>query len=284
MHNPDQKILPPWWIWLCVLLAAGCAGVGLYLAEQKNRRLETVSMETYLQNGTGSQNGEPLILVFGTSLSECGLDSTRTLETAIGEAFGKPVTVRKIWRHAATLASFDDITEIFKRLKPDCIVIEANMFFYKFPHDPLLSRYINTLREIVAFNKVEHAYFPDARLAYRSSSIAEVDSRRAGLIDTTAISSFRQTAAGWQREGSRLFLLNIPLESALETEKWNSPDTIVFRHNLDYFRKACSFKYIDPLFRLDSTYFFDHAHMNPKGQKKLSAFFCKTLADQLKTL
>lgn len=240
------------------------------------------SLESYVKKGITRHQNSRLILVFGTSQIGWGLDSCRLLEDCIDTAKSDSVQVLKIWKHSESLSAFDEIKPVLEKLKPSVVVIEGNMLFYRFPKDSPLTKYLQVFRNFFGGMRPDLNYDPDKIFFLRSRSLQEVEGGRAGLVDSTDLTGFRTIASGWQKDGCKIIIMNFPIESSLEENKWHSPDTIAFYRNMRYFRKTCPFEYVDPGFRLNAAYFIDHAHMNRQGRQEQTAFFCKTVNAQIK--
>lgn len=284
MDSPAPKIYPPLRIWVYLFISGSLICIIIYFIEKSINPFEFGSREVYIKKELSATNGKQFILLFGTSMMECGLDSTSRLETCIRERTGKSPIVLKIWKRATTLASISDHMPLLHQLQPHLVVVEANMLFYRSISQPLLSRCMQTFHDIVEFELLYKPYSPDSEHHINPLANATPDSFRNGLIDTADLCSFRKLATAWQLKGTHFLLVNFPLEASEELKKWNRSDTIIFFRNLNYLRQKISIQYYDPHLKLDTTYFYDHAHMNPKGSKIFSPFFCRELTLQLQSL
>ncbi len=282
MQNASSDNQPPLWIWGGLLVFLAGITCLLYLKQQQAEQKSSSSLESYVKKGIAPEQEKQLILVFGTSQIGWGLDSCNLLEKCIDTANPGSVRVLKIWKHSESLSAFNKIKPVLEKLRPSIIIIEGNMFFYRFPHDTQLSKYLQVFRNFFSGMRTDVNYDPDKTFFLRSRTLQEVEGGRAGLVDTTDLESFRTIASGWQKDGCKILVMNFPIESSLEENKWHSRDTIAFYRNVRYFRRACSFEYVDPGFRLGAAYFIDHAHMNRLGRQEQTAFFCRTVAAQLK--
>ncbi len=282
MDNPAQQKFPPIRVWVFLLIAAGCLSVWIYFTEKSNRLIENNNKETYISNRFGSAHGRPVILVIGTSLVEAGLCSCDSISHCLQETSGQNICVIKFWKPAATLSSIKNDLPLLQQVKPSLVVIEANMLFYRGVDEPFLSRYMQTFRDMLAFKNFRRPYNPDILHVFPPMGNLSIDDIRAGLMDTTDLASFRDLAASWQSKGTRFLLVNFPIEAALEKRKWNSPDTLSFYRNLNFLKQKISLEYEGDHHNLNSSYFFDDAHLNAKGNNFFSAFFCRSVASQIK--
>ena len=219
--------------------------------------------------------------MLGTSLTGSGLDSMNVLENGITRRTGKPVRVLKLWKLDAAPSTFTDLSPALLRLRPSLVVIEANMLFYFFEKKKGWPAYTQRFRDFV--NRKKEEYLPDAKPFVLRRQIKELEGFRSGLHDTTHFAGLRQLLAAWQEQGAVVSLLNFPLESALESRKWNSSDTSAFHNNLRYLRRACNITFNNAKEPLDESFFTDHAHMNVRGQQKQSSHFSALAAQQLGT-
>jgi hypothetical protein len=282
MQNASSDKQPPLWIWGGVLVFLAGIACLLFLKQKQAERQTSSSLESYVKNGMTRDQKRLLILVFGTSQIGWGLDSCHLLEKCIDTAKNGSVRVLKIWKHSESLSAFDDIKPVLEKLKPSLVVIEGNMLFYRFPKDAPLTKYLQVFRNFFNGMQTDLNYDPDKIFFLRSRTLQEVEGGRAGLVDSTDLSEFRTIAAGWQKDGCKILIMNFPIETSLEEKKWRSPDTVAFNRNMHYFSEACRAEYVDPGFRLGEAYFIDHAHMNRQGRQQQTAFFCRTVGAQLK--
>jgi hypothetical protein len=282
MQSASSDKQPPLWIWGGLFVVLAGIACSLYLKQQRSEQQARSSLESYVKKGNSPEQNNQLVLVFGTSQIGWGLDSCSLLQKCIDIANPGSVRVLKIWKHSESLSTFNEIKPVLEKLKPSVIVIEGNMLFYRFPKDAMITKYLQVFRNFFAGKQLDLNYDPDKIFFLRDRTLQEVEGGRAGLIDTTDLESFRTIASGWQKKGCKILVMNFPIEYTLEENKWRSPDTIAFYRNMQYFRQACPFEYVDPGFRLSSAYFIDHAHMNRLGRQKQTSFFCRTVAAQIK--
>jgi hypothetical protein len=127
-------------------------------------------------------------------------------------------------------------------------------------------------------------YAPDSMPVFGPIARADIAGYRNGMIDTNELRSFRELAGYWQSKGTQFLIINFPIEKSEEIKKWNRPDTLGFSNNLQFLKKMISFTYADGHLKLDQSDFYDYAHMNKKGNRIFSSFFCRTLCFQLEKL
>jgi hypothetical protein len=225
-----------------------------------------------------------VVLIIGTSLVESGLDVSDSISSCVRQATGRNIRVIKIWKDASRPSAIIGNLPALQEIKPDLVVVQANILFYLPADEAILSRYAQTFRDMLAFKNRHIPYMPDFRPIFRTQGISSVDKMRNGLADTTDLNSFRRLAMDWRSKGSRFLFINFPIEATLEQKKWNSPDTAIFYRNLNHLKEKIPLVYTGDHLKLDSSCFFDYAHLNKKGRTIFSAFFCHTLADQIRKL
>jgi hypothetical protein len=282
MDSPSKKIFPPLKTWFLLVVAADLLFVWIYFTEKSNRMAENECRQTYISSRFQRAGGNPVVFIIGTSLVEAGVCSSDSISACLQETSGEPIQVVKVWKPAATLSSFATDLPSLQRVNPGLVVIEANMLFYRGVEEPFLSRYLQTFRDMLAFKNSATPYNPDVRHPFKPLGNLSIDDIRGGLIDTSDLSAFRKMAEHWQSGGTRFLLVNFPIENSLEARKWNSVDTASFFRNLNYLKQKISLAYVGPQLQLDSSYFFDLAHLNNKGNRIFSSFFCRSVAAQLK--
>lgn len=305
MDNAGQKIFPPLRIWIYLFISTLLIAAILFYLDRLQTQYDFDSRSRYVTQGFAAAKGKPVVLVIGTSLLECGLDSSQKIEACVEKLSGKSIGLLKIFRPAATLSEFADRMKTLDQLKPNIVVVEANMLFYRSYQDPILSRCLYVFRSLFT-GSLHQTYFPDehpyanipqqtvnsignslndtSQISFVRVSEKTVDQLRNGLIDTSQLSSFRNLAADWQSKGTRFLLINFPIERSEEAKKWNRSDTSAFYFNMRYLHEKIKLEYFNTGLTLDSSFFFDQTHLNLKGSSIFSNSFCRILAIELKSL
>ena len=283
MDRSEQKIFPPLWIWMllffCSLFFAGF----LVHVHSAQTQYEFDSRASYLIRGFASAKRKPVVLVIGTSLVEFGLDSSKKIEECIREYAGRSIVLLKVFKSGARLSEIMSHMKSLRQVHPDFVVVEANMLFYRPSQEFLLSKWTYLLHQWIEGATLYHPYIPDSSPSMKTTGKL-IDENRNGLIDTSDISSFRDLAASWQSKGTRFLFLNFPIEKSKEFKKWNGPDTSSFSTNMRFLKEKINLDYVNAGLELDSSFFYDERHMNPKGRNIFFSSFCKALAIQLKSL
>jgi len=264
-------------IWVALLIAGCCIGVFIIKLPSVDQQ-EKKSLQSWITDQSSLDN-IPLVVALGTSLTGAGLDSMNVLEKNISAASGLNTRVLKVWKLDAGPETFSDLSTELRRLHPVIAVVEANMLFYSFSKKKGWPEYTQRFRNFI--NKKKYYYLPDSKPLVLKRRITELEAFRSGLVDTGKLAAFKDLLVAWQNQGTKILLLNFPLEMPLEARKWNSKDTISFFRNLSYLKEYCRIEYVYPELKLNETNYIDHAHMNNKGQQKQSIFFSNLVAGQL---
>ncbi|HTS44060.1 MAG TPA: hypothetical protein VMH01_06660 [Puia sp.] len=283
MDNPGRQIYPPLRIWFYLFIVALLIPISLYFIDRLRTQYEYNSRSAYLTHGFDTAGGRPVVLFLGTSLLECGVDSSRKIETCVRDLSGKQIVLLKVFRRASTLADIVYHTKSLGQVQPNLVVVEANMLFYRSAQEPVLTKYLDLFRSVITLDPMYKPYFPDARPVFRVIR-KTVNEGRNGLVDSFDISSFRELAARWQSKGTHFLLINFPIEDIEEFKKWNSADTSTFRFNLQYLREKIKLDYFNAKLKLNAGFFYDHTHLNQKGNNIFSQSFCRELALEIKSL
>ena len=278
MYSSNQ-LMPPLWIW--ALLAATCLTLTFILinvANQKEKEEYAVRSE-YLAQPL-DQNEAHYILFVGSSLTQCSIDSARLLEEALSTETGQKTVVRKFWRRATSTAELFRVLRETKIHRPDILVVEANMFFYS-AHDRSVSYKLSiALRELRRGRKVV-TYNPEEKPPLSRFDAKTVDGFRGEVVDTTQLKVFCEVASELARQGTKVLLLNFPLERTAESEKWKSADTAIYQRNIQFLKERLPVSEISMKVQLDSTYYIDRGHMNHKGAKVFSNLLQHELAKHI---
>jgi hypothetical protein len=220
----------------------------------------------------------------GTSLTQCALDSSELLEASVKKITGCDPLILKIWKKAGSLETLMGAVSGLKQFHPDLLLVEANMLCYTPKEIPLDSRLLTAFHHLAKL-RLNNVYMPEEKptVGFQDVNLA-VENFRAGIVDTTQLISFRNFAVQEQRSGTKILLVNIPLEGSEEFKKWKSADTALFNSNLNFIRKKLAFKYLESNMHLDRSYYLDKGHMNEKGFKTFSNWLCNELSRELMNL
>ena len=274
--------MPPLRIWICLLISIIAIGTIVFFRERSIRLSMLDCRNTYLEQGFRQAEGKPVVLIIGSSLVECGISPSDSIEENLHQLCNQPVKVLKLWQRGATISEIVGGLPILHNVHPVLVVLEANLFFYRPPYFSLWARNVQTYNDMILFRHRKIYYAPDSMLVFDPIARAEIAGYRNGLIDTNELASFRELAGCWQSKGTQFLLINFPLEKLEEFKKWNRPDTLSFKNNLQFLKKEISFTYVDGHLILDQSAFYDFAHLNKTGNRIFSSFFCRILCMQLK--
>ena len=282
MLNPDTQTAPPLkiWIWICI----ACLGMAvvLFFREIFTRASLDNSRINYLEQGFQKSGSKPVVLIWGTSLLESGVFSSDSIEKNIAKTCNSHPVVLKYWKRGAAISSLVNQLTGLKNIQPALLVVEANMLFYRPPEMTVRARYMQTFLDLISYKNAGMLYVPDAMPVFTPITRMAVDEFRNGLVDSNDIRSFRELAVLWQSRGTRILLINFPVEKQEEKKKWLRADTTAFRRNLRFLKEEISFTYIDDHLQLDESNFYDFAHLNAKGNKIFSIYFCRSICAQLR--
>jgi hypothetical protein len=281
MDKPVIKVMAPLRIWIFLLIAIIAVGVIIFFRERSWRLSMLRCRNEYLEKSFQQAGGKPVVLVIGSSLTECGIFATDSIEKNICQFCNQDVKILKLLKRSATISEIINGLPKLRNVYPNLVVIEANLFFYKPFRIDLRTLYGQTYNDMVSLRHKKIYYAPDSMPVFNPIKRAEVAGFRNGLIDSNELRAFRELAGYWQSKGTQFLLVNFPIEELEEVKKWNGPDTLGFRDNLQFLRKKISFTYVDGHFKLDQSDFYDFVHMNKKGSSIFSSFFCRVLCSQL---
>jgi hypothetical protein len=281
MDKAAIKVMAPLRIWIFLLIAIVGIGTMVFFRERSERLSMLACRNVYLEKGFRQADGKPVVLIIGSSLVECGLFPSDSIEKNIHQSCNHDVKVLKLWKRAATISEIIDGLPILRNVHPNLVVMEANLFFYRPFQLTLRTLYTFTYHDMIFLRHNKIYYAPDSMTAFNPITRAEVAGFRNGMIDTNELRSFRELAGYWQSKGTQFLLINFPIEELEEIKKWNGPDTLGFRNNLQFLKKKISFTYVDGHLNLAQSDFYDYVHMNKKGKSIFSSFFCRALCIQL---
>jgi hypothetical protein len=281
MLNPDTQTAPPLkiWVWICIT----CLGIGviLFFRERYTRAWLDNSRRNYLEQGFQKSGSKPVVLILGTSLLESGVFSCDSIASNLAINGNIRPVVLKYWKRGAAMSSLVNQLIGLKNVQPALVVLEANMLFYRPPEMTVRARYMQTFLDLVSFKNARMQYAPDAVPVFTPITRAAMGEFRSGMVDSNEIRSFRNLAVQWQSKGTRILLINFPIEEQEEKKKWLRADTAAFNRNLRFLKEKISFTYQDDHLQLDETNFYDFAHLNLKGNKIFSICFCRSICVQL---
>jgi len=276
--------MPPLRVWLLFSALVCVLAVLLYFFEETIEQKDNLARTTYLQNKIKTSADRPVVLIIGTSLTQCALDSSNKFEESIRNRSSVNPLILKIWKGAGNVETMSEIVNQVKQFHPDLLVVEANMFFYS-PRGPALTDKLLSAFHTLLKMRLNNVYLPDEKPVTGFQNINQpVENFRDGIVDTSQLISFRNLAVQLQQHGTKIIFVNIPLVAEEEIKKWNSADTIIFRSNLNFMRSKVAFKYLKLNKYLDKSYFLDKGHMNQKGFQTYSGWLCDEISGELLNL
>ncbi len=279
--------MAPLRIWIFLLIPIIAVGTIAFFRERSARLSMLDCRNEYLEKGFRQAGGKPVVLIIGSSLLEYDIFPSDSIEKNIHQFCNHDVKVLKLWKPGATSSEIIDGLSILRNVHPNLVVVEANLFFYGPPRLNPWTPYVQTYNDMILLKRKKIYYAPDSIpvLSPVPGQIPitrdDVPGLRNGMIDTNELMSFRELAAYWQSKGTQFLMVNFPIEEMEEIKKWNGPDTLGFRNNLQFLKKKISFNYVDGHLILAQSDFYDFGHMNKKGNSIFSSFFCKALCIQL---
>lgn len=280
MYRPQRDTMPPLGVWALV----GVATILIFLATYRFIVLEKEkdfdSRKAYIQHKSETAGNRPIVLLLGTSLSEYGLDSTTEMEKQVSCINRQNPVIIKIWKPAIQVNQMVDNLNYIASKPPQLLVIEANMFCYA-PRITMLNQTLRAFYSAFRFEPLHEPYFPDKTPEVYTPHTGNIGDFRDKTVDTLQLISFRKWANQLQASGTKILLVNFPIEMQEEIKKWNSSDTIAFNRNIRFLQQQLKFLYYKPSCYLDSTNFIDKAHMNKKGSKLFTAMICNSIAKAL---
>jgi hypothetical protein len=281
MDKAAIKVMAPLRIWIFLLIGIVGIGTMMFFRERSERLSMLACRNVYLEKGFRHADGKPVVLIIGSSLVESDIFSSDSIEKNIHQFCNHDVKVLKLWKRSATVSEIIDGLPILRNVHPNLVVMEANLFFYRPSRLNLWTLYSQTYNDMILLRHKKIYYAPDSMPVVNPKTRAEVAGFRNGTIDTNELSTFRELAGYWQSNGTQFLLINFPIEELEEIKKWNGPDILGFRNNLQFLKKKISFTYVNGHLILEQSDFYDYAHMNKKGNSIFSSFFCRAVCIQL---
>lgn len=276
--------MPPLWVW--ILLAAICVSITgvLYKVWQIKSEKEFAVRMAFVQQRIREAGNKPVILMLGTSLTRSGVDSAHRLEAGIEKITGiRPVAI-KVWRSATSVSTTIEAMPQLKDLAPSLLVVEANMLVTTPEGRNLLVGLENALADITRFKITVKKYAQDENKSTNERERFHLYRYRKGVPDPGTFKSFQDLAVLMQSRGTRILLVDFPLEPTDSLKKWNAVNADLINRNLNFIQKAVPVQYYAPPFNLDSNYFYDGAHLNKEGNAVFSNWLIKIMANELRHL
>ncbi|HJW17351.1 MAG TPA: hypothetical protein VJ499_09525 [Flavisolibacter sp.] len=280
MYRRQSESMPPLGLWAMLGVATILIFLATYHFIVREKEKDFHSRVAYIQDKTKKAGNKPVVLILGTSLSEYGLDSTIEMENQVASVSGKRPVIIKIWKPAIQVNQMVDNLEYLVTNPPQLLVIEANMFCYA-PRITLLNQTLRAFYSAFRFEPLHEPYFPDKTPEASTSKTGNLADFRDKTVDTLQLISFRKWANRLQSSGTKVLLVNFPIEKQEEIKKWNSRDTTAFNQNIRFLQQQLRFSYFKPSCYIDSTAFIDKAHMNKKGSKLFTSMICNAIAKAL---
>ena len=277
--------MPPLWLWFLLSLTAITILILSYVYGVREKDNDFYSQWSYVKERLQTAGNKPVVLMLGTSLMQCDLDSTARLEMAVEKLSGKKPLIIKVWKLGTDLNTIINNMPDLEKVHPSLLVVEANMLNYKPNKGNVLNRTLFSFSDILRSRPLRESYSPDKRYddiySLKEGGIIKM---RNGIVNTANIAGFKKLAYKLHEKGTTVLVVNFPIQDVYEKRKWISSDTAAFKRNLQYLREKVPFHFYQPDFYLDSTFYLDGAHMNKKGSAVFSNWFCSVLSKELRRL
>jgi hypothetical protein len=280
MYRRQSDSMPPLGLWAMVGVSTILIFIATYRFIVLEKEKDFDSRVAYIQYRSETAGNKPVVLMLGTSLSEYGLDSTAEMEKQVACITGKKPVIIKIWRPAIQLNQMVDNLNYLVTKPPQLLVIEANMLCYA-PRITVLNQTLRAFYSAFRFEPLHEPYFPDKTPEPTTAKTGNLADFRDKTVDTLQLISFRKWANRLQSSGTKILLVNFPIEKQEEVKKWNSRDTAAFNRNIRFLQQQLRFSYYKPSCYLDSSAFIDKAHMNKKGSKLFTSLISNSIAKEL---
>ncbi|MEP7251910.1 MAG: hypothetical protein ABI683_06000 [Ginsengibacter sp.] len=281
MDNNEGKATPPLLIWVIFSIIALIVITGLFYLRTIKKENDFTQRSYYLQHTIKAAGIKPVVLILGTSLTRCAYDSSSKIEKFIQDSTGKRPVIAKVWSNGTNLETIINHMPVLMEIHPDILVVEANMFCYAAEDQHLVNEIPSLLYSLTA-ERIYKPYLPEEK-PKKPQDNGEIKNRN-GIIDTSQLYSFKLLASSLEKQGTKIILVNIPVEASEEIKKWSSSDTLYFNRNMNYVKKEISFTYCDPKQYWDMSYYYNRGHLNLKGCKAFTQWFCEQLSEQVKQL
>jgi hypothetical protein len=285
MYQKQPELMPPLWLWIFLSLTAITILALSYVYGVREKDNDFYSRRSYVEERLQTAGNKPVVLLLGTSLMHCDLDSTAGLEMAVQKLSGVKPLLIKVWKIATDLDAIIDNMPILEKAHPTLLVVEGNMLGYLPNKENVLNRTLLSFSDFLRSRPLREDYLPDKRNddIYNFKE-GGVNKMRNGIIDTSKIAGFRKLAYKLHNQGTHILVINFPIQDRFEKIKWSSSDTTLLKCNFQYLKNQVPFHFYQPDFYLDSSYYLDGAHMNKKGSAVFSNWLCDVLSKELQQL
>ena len=114
MSKTEGESVPGLGVWGVVLAVLLCIGLYVWKLPSKEKK-ENRQISAWLMKRSLPPGKKPLVLMIGTSLTACGLDSAEQLQKNIRQRWGQDVQVMKVWKLNAARKPFPICHRRFNR-------------------------------------------------------------------------------------------------------------------------------------------------------------------------
>jgi hypothetical protein len=282
MYQKQPELMPPLWLWIFLSLTAITILALSYVYGVREKDNDFYSRRSYIEERLQTAANKPVVLLLGTSLMHCDLDSTTGLEMAVQKLSGVKPLIIKVWKIGSDLHTMLNNMPDLEKIHPSLL---ANMLCYMPYKGNVLNRTLFSFSDFLRFRPLHENYLPDQRYdQIYNLKEGGIKKLRNGIVDTTKIAEFRKLAYQLHKQGTTVIMINFPLQDVYEKRKWVSSDTTSFNRNLQYLKQNIPFHFYQPDFYLDSNFYLDGAHMNKKGSAVFSNWLCDVLSKELQQL
>ncbi|MES2647787.1 MAG: hypothetical protein V4717_12970 [Bacteroidota bacterium] len=284
MYSSEPKTAPPLSLWIALAFVVVLMIPVVHKSAIIITAKEFEKKAIYVQQRIQAAGTRPIIAFVGTSLTAYGMDASDSIEIDIERITGIRPVVVKIWRRSTTLETMVNAMPVIEKMHPDILVVEGNMLITGSIKTNTTRKFRNALSNVARFPFVNNEYLPDyisMRDVKRKAEKVTLARYRAGIADTSELTSFKQLAMRLQQAGTRILLVDFPLENTMELRKWTAKNAGLINRNIEYITKDVAAKHYSPFVDWDSTHFVDGGHMNKQGRRAFSDWLCLELSNEM---
>lgn len=287
MITPPLKV----WTWSILISVLLLLSLTCYL-QFFGSNLNLANDEIKKAFDQASQNRDIKILLLGNSLTQQGISDPDELEKLLSHRADKNVSIVKLVRGGAQLEYFIE-NDFFKHklseFKPDYLIIQEAVFCFE--RSGFLYKY--HLRHYFTFGE-----FLRRLISKNTSNTMQNDNSKVGnSIDTTQLLPLKKRAIQKKIRSSgdsvllnhmlkktdandtKLLILRVPyphpIELAMDSLRATDKYTNYRKWTIDRYNA----QYINAEMKMPFRNYFDHGHMNDKGEKIFTKWFINEMAE-----
>lgn len=286
---------PPIKVWI---LTFAIALLSLIFSKEYFTHLENEYFDLQLRNTfkkKKSVSTDPIrIVLIGSSLIHQGLNDAEEIEENLKERYNAEFSVVKIYRRGGSVSDFyrnENLANEIIAFKPQYLFIQESLIAFYEEEKFTLGKRISTraLRELFQKDREKsNIIFPpnDNELQINTGDSLRLEDKireteGSKVVDGVMKGGLEKFLRRMTKNDIKLVAINIPYPNKLENVMDSLRGSNAYKELVEWYKGDFGFDFLDIDIDMPFSYYFDLAHMNPKGEEIYTDWFIDQVGEQV---